>query len=71
MGKVGEVVSQGLDGVPLGLTLQAMQLGWVVRHVDGGHGTVCCTREWGTEVLVEWDDLSRTWEYARDLQVLN
>lgn len=42
----------------------------LVRHVDGGQGTTCASRADGTEILVEWDDLSRTWESADDLRVL-
>lgn len=63
-------MSSALDTTLVRRRLTGMQPGWVVEHVDGGQGTVCRTRDFGGEVLVEWGDLSRTWEAARDLQAL-
>lgn len=40
-----------------------------VRHVDGGQGTVVLVHlSTQTRALVEWEDLSRTWEDFKDLE---
>lgn len=46
-----------------------MQPGMVIMHVEGGEGTIVLVRD--DEILVEWGDLSRTWEERRYLRVLN
>ncbi len=39
-----------------------------VRHTDGGRGTIVIVRLEKAEALIEWEDLSRTWERFKDLE---